>query len=83
MPRGVRGVNGSSWGDLNYGVIWRASYDRAGMADAVAHGVTKTTPNATHRRGSACIVAGLDCLMTGLSRLLRPLLLRWALPCEL
>ena len=21
------------------------------MADAVAHGVTKTTPNATHRRG--------------------------------
>ena len=29
------------------------------MADAVAHGVTKTTPNATERLGSACIMAAL------------------------
>ena len=29
------------------------------MADAEAHGVTKTTPNATQRRGSARVMAAL------------------------
>ena len=42
------------------------------MADAGAHGVTKTTPNATHRRGSARVMVAL-----WLAGLLRPLLLRW------
>jgi hypothetical protein len=53
------------------------------MAGAEAHGVTKTTPNATHRRGSARVMAALDGLITALSKLLRPLLLRWALLCDL
>jgi hypothetical protein len=57
------------------------------MAGAEAHGVTKTTPNATQRPGSARVMAALwllyGCLKTGLSKLLRPLLLRWALLCDL
>lgn len=72
MPRGVRGINGLSWGDLNYRVIWRASYDRAGMADAVAHGVTKTTPNATERLGPPALWPLYDCLITGLNGRLPP-----------
>jgi hypothetical protein len=53
------------------------------MAGAEAHGVTKTTPNATQRLCPPALWLLYDCLMTGLSRLLRPLLLRWGLPCDL
>jgi len=51
------------------------------MAGAEAHGVTKTTPNATQRRGPASVMAALWLpYRAGLSRLLRPLLLRWGHP---
>ena len=60
------------------------------MAGAEAHGVTKTTPNATQRLCPPALwllygrfMAALDGLITALSKLLRPLLLRWALLCDL
>ena len=53
------------------------------MEGAEAHGVTKTTPNATQRLCPPALWLLYGCLMAGLSRLLRPLLLRWGLPLRL